>query len=120
MPAIFFGDFAQLPPVGDSPMYSDKPSGYCTALHAEGHLRLSTSPGYLRLTTGIPVGKPAGMETRESESPVITGLHRSGCMFWVMRVLAASTRETTVIYLLFYYIWVSLFLKIAIKYIIYM
>ena len=24
MPAIFFGDFAQLPPVGDSPMYSDK------------------------------------------------------------------------------------------------
>src|ERR1700683_4377032 len=33
---IFFGDFAQLPPVGDSPMYSDKPSGYHTALHAEG------------------------------------------------------------------------------------
>ena len=24
MPAIFFGGFAQLPPVGDSPMYSDK------------------------------------------------------------------------------------------------
>jgi hypothetical protein len=37
MPTIFFGDFAQLPPVGDSPMYSDKPSGYHTALHAEGH-----------------------------------------------------------------------------------
>ena len=37
LPTIFFGDFAQLPPVGDSPMYSDKPSGYCTALHAEGH-----------------------------------------------------------------------------------
>jgi ATP-dependent DNA helicase PIF1 len=36
MPAIFFGDFAQLPPVGDSPMYSDKPSAYRTALHAEG------------------------------------------------------------------------------------
>src|ERR1700676_1993625 len=36
MPTIFFGDFAQLPPVGDSPMYSDKPSGYRTALHAEG------------------------------------------------------------------------------------
>src|SRR6202047_4147949 len=36
MPTIFFGDFAQLPPVGDSPMYSDKPSGYHTALHAEG------------------------------------------------------------------------------------
>jgi ATP-dependent DNA helicase PIF1 len=36
MPAIFFGDFAQLPPVGDSPMYSDKQSAYRTALHAEG------------------------------------------------------------------------------------
>jgi len=30
MPAIFFGDFAQLPPVGDSPMYSDKRSAYHT------------------------------------------------------------------------------------------
>src|SRR6202790_2057969 len=37
MPAIFFGDFAQLPPVGDSPMYSDKRSTYHAALHAEGH-----------------------------------------------------------------------------------
>src|ERR1700727_1632796 len=95
-------------------------------------LRLSTSPGYPRLTTGMPVGKPTGMETRGSESPVITGLHGSGCMFWVMRVLAASTHETMVIYLLFYYILgtcnffslkyllVSLFLKIAIKYIKYM
>jgi hypothetical protein len=36
IPAIFFGDFAQLPPVGDSPIYSDKPSVYCTALNAEG------------------------------------------------------------------------------------
>ena len=36
MPAIFFGDFAQLPPVGDSRMYSDKRSAYCTALHEEG------------------------------------------------------------------------------------
>jgi ATP-dependent DNA helicase PIF1 len=36
MPAIFFGDFAQLPPVGDSPMYSDKASSYREALHAEG------------------------------------------------------------------------------------
>ena len=36
IPAIFFGDFAQLPPVGDSPIYSDKPSGYRTALNAEG------------------------------------------------------------------------------------
>ena len=37
IPAILFGDFAQLPPVGDSPMYSDKISAYCTALHEEGH-----------------------------------------------------------------------------------
>ena len=36
MPAIFFGYFAQLPPVGDSPIYSDKPSGYHMALNAEG------------------------------------------------------------------------------------
>src|SRR6202050_5587900 len=36
IPAIFFGDFAQLPPVADSPMYSDKPSTYCAGLHAEG------------------------------------------------------------------------------------
>ena len=38
MPAIFFGDFAQLPPVGDSPM---KRSAYCTALHEEGCCVLS-------------------------------------------------------------------------------
>jgi hypothetical protein len=37
IPTIFLGDFSQLPPVGDSPMYSDKPSAYRTALHAEGH-----------------------------------------------------------------------------------
>src|ERR1700692_1717037 len=36
MLAIFFGAFAQLPPVGDSPMYSDKASSYHEALHAEG------------------------------------------------------------------------------------
>ena len=36
IPTIYFGDFGQLPPVGDSPMYSDKPSAYCTALHAGG------------------------------------------------------------------------------------
>src|ERR1700734_2847030 len=36
MSTIFFGDFAQVPPVGDSPIYSDKPSGYHTAFHAEG------------------------------------------------------------------------------------
>ena len=37
IPAIFFGDFAQLPPVGDSSMYSEKRSAYRTALHEEGH-----------------------------------------------------------------------------------
>jgi hypothetical protein len=41
IPAIFFGDFAQLPPVGDSPMYLDKRSAYCTALHEEGRCVLS-------------------------------------------------------------------------------
>ena len=30
IPAIFFGDIGQLPPVGDSPMYSDKLSAYHT------------------------------------------------------------------------------------------
>jgi hypothetical protein len=90
------------------------------------------SPGYPRLTTGIPVGKIMGMETCGSESLVITSLCGSGCMFWVMQLLAASTRETIIIYLLFYcilgtcnffslkYLLVSLFLKIAIKYIKYM
>jgi hypothetical protein len=28
IPTIFFGDFAQLPPVGDTPMYSNKHSKY--------------------------------------------------------------------------------------------
>jgi hypothetical protein len=45
------------------------------------------------------MGKPMGMETRGSELLVITGLHRSGFLFWVMQVLTASTRETMVIYL---------------------
>jgi len=55
-------------------------------------------------------GLPVGMETRRSELLVITGLHRSGCLFWVLRVLATSTRETKVflfftnlIYYLLYY-----------------
>ena len=50
-------------------------------------LRLSTSPGYPQLTTGIPMGKPAGMETRRSESLVITGLCGSGCCKYLPRVL---------------------------------
>jgi hypothetical protein len=59
-------------------------------------LRLSTSPGYLWLTTGIPVGKPAGMETHGSELLVITGLYRSGCLFCVLQVLATSTCKTKI------------------------
>ena len=53
-------------------------------------LKLSTSAGYLWLTTGIPMGKP-GMETCGSELLMITGLHRSGCLFWVLWVLTTST-----------------------------
>ena len=41
-------------------------------------LRQSTSAGHPWLTTGIPVGKPAGMETRGSELPVMTSLLGSG------------------------------------------
>ena len=33
----FFGAFGQLPHVGDSLMYSDKPSAYHSALHVGGH-----------------------------------------------------------------------------------
>ena len=63
------------------------------------HLRLGTSPGYPWITTGIPMGKPAGMETCGSESLVITGPHRSGFLFWVLRVLATSTHETKVLFI---------------------
>jgi len=44
------------------------------------------------------MGKPAGMETCGSELPVITGLHGSGFLFWVLRVLATSTRETKILF----------------------
>jgi hypothetical protein len=70
----------------------------CPSRLVTSYLRLSTSPGYLQLITGIPVGKTTGMETCGSESLVITSLRGSGCMFWVMQLLAASTRET-IIYL---------------------
>ena len=37
MPLLFFGDFAQLPPIGDSTLYSTKaPKGACCALGLEG------------------------------------------------------------------------------------
>ena len=60
------------------------------------------SAGHPWLTTGIPMGKPVGMETCRSELLVITGLHRSGFSFWGLQVLATSTCETKVyfIYLL--------------------
>ena len=59
-------------------------------------IRLNTSPGYPRLITGRLMGKPAGMETRRSESLVITGLHGSECVFWVLRVPATGTCKTIV------------------------
>ena len=40
-------------------------------------LRLNTSLGYLRLVTGIPVGKPMSMSTCGSESPGGWNPHRS-------------------------------------------
>lgn len=36
LPAIFFGDFAQLPPIGDTPLYSNKLSARKHALTVEG------------------------------------------------------------------------------------
>ena len=47
------------------------------------------------------MGKPADMETHGSELLVITGLHGSGFLFWVLRVLATSTRETKVLFIYF-------------------
>ena len=72
-------------------------------------IRLSTSAGHLQLTTGIPMGKPTGMETHTSELLVIAGLHGSGCSFSVLQVLATSTREIKVLFiystnLIYYYI----------------
>jgi hypothetical protein len=64
-------------------------------------VRHVTSVGYPRLTTGIPMGKPAGMETHGSELPIITGLHGSEFLFWVLRVLATGTRETKVLFIHF-------------------
>jgi hypothetical protein len=36
LPTIILGDFVQLPPIGDSPLYSTKTSGKKAALTAEG------------------------------------------------------------------------------------
>jgi hypothetical protein len=36
IPTIIFGDFAQLPPIGDTPLYSTKESHKRSALHEEG------------------------------------------------------------------------------------
>jgi hypothetical protein len=64
-------------------------------------IRLSMSAGHPRLTTGIPVGKPTGMETHGSELLVVIGLHGSGCSFSVLQVLATSTREIKVLFIYF-------------------
>ena len=40
-------------------------------------LKPSMSPGYLWLTTGIPIGKPVSMSTCRSESPGDWNLHKS-------------------------------------------
>ena len=45
------------------------------------------------------MGKPTGMETCRSKLLVITGLHGSGFLFWVLRVLATSTHETKVFFI---------------------
>ena len=57
-------------------------------------LRLSMSVGYPQLTTGILMEKPMGMETCRSKLLMITGLHGSGCLFWVLQALTTSTWET--------------------------
>ena len=79
------------------------------------------SLGYPWLITGIPVGKPVGMATHRSKLLVITGLHRSGCLFWVLQVLATHTNETIVflfftnlIHYLFYYKFSELTTRMAI------
>jgi ATP-dependent DNA helicase PIF1 len=38
IPALIFGDFAQLPPVGDTPLYSDRSSSAHTSLSQEGRM----------------------------------------------------------------------------------
>ena len=48
---------------------SSTPSGFYSL--RDSPVRLSTSPGYPQLTTDIPVGKPVGMETHGSESPIV-------------------------------------------------
>jgi ATP-dependent exoDNAse (exonuclease V) alpha subunit len=64
IPAIFFGDFAQLPPVGDTPMYSNKHSGYRTALHAEGHCVFESFKQSITLET---VYRQAGEEPEQKK-----------------------------------------------------
>ena len=51
MPALTFGDFAQLPPVGDTPLYSDKSSSACTTLSQEGHMVFKHSTQSVTLDT---------------------------------------------------------------------
>ena len=78
-------------------------------------VRLGTSPGNPQLTTGIPVGKPTGMETRGSELPVSTGLHGSGFLFWCCEYLPQVLGKTKILFIYFtnlsYTFWVPFSLK---------
>ena len=57
------------------------------------------SVGHPQLTTGIPVGKPAGMETRGSESLVNTGRHGSGFLSGCCEYLPQVLESLLFIYL---------------------
>ena len=65
------------------------------------------SAGHPRLTTGIPMGKPTGMETRGSESLAIAGLHGSGFLFWGCEYL-----PQVLVRLGFYFIYLLIFIII--------
>ena len=68
---------------------------------------------YPWLITGIPMVR---METHRSESLMITGLHRSGCMIWVLRVPATGTCQTVVfLYFIFCVVKIMYINKLKIK-----
>jgi len=66
-----------------------KPVGVCSH-KAEHECRLPMA--HYKYTHGFPTG----METCRSELLMITGLHGSECLFWVLQVLATSTCETKI------------------------
>ena len=51
------------------------------------------SPGYLRISTGIPVGKPVGIATCGSESLTGTGQPRSGYAHCIIQVPVTGTHK---------------------------